>query len=380
MSTWSEARVVMPGRHAFLPYYTTSPWSCNGDFFVFFSVSPDFSDPQLYAYYPATGSVKLLSELAGWRGRAAKMMAAMAKTDQKLADGSVMQGARFVEEELLTSVFLPKLGKMLIPRGHELFSISIADGSESKFYSYADARYRIGGPGQSDDAGKRVVFGAFYPVNCTPASSVMLILDAASGKEMFRHDFGSFFANHYQFTHLDNELIFAHEGPTEGIPDRVNLIDIATGKTRVMHHHIRQNGELVEYIGHEKVAGKVVGAVRYPVSKIPGGLLIMDRDGHCQLADADDYWHCAGTADGSDFFMDTMWWGNTRRKTKNVFDIVHFNAKTKEKEILRTFAAEPVSQFRHPHPQPDATGKHVLFIQCGETPDYAGIALLTRQN
>ena len=52
---WVEHRVSTPGRHNFLPYYTTSPWSADESFFVFYSVLPDFSRVWLGTYSVAGG-------------------------------------------------------------------------------------------------------------------------------------------------------------------------------------------------------------------------------------------------------------------------------------------------------------------------------------
>lgn len=371
---WVEHRVSTPGRHNFLPYYTTSPWSADESYFVFYSVLPDFSRVWL-GTYAITGGETIERELSSWNGRAARIDAESGPRHDC--------GGRVVEEELLASVFLPEQEKMLIPRGNELRLVSLNDGSDVRCYQYGDEEFRIGGPGTLSLDGRYVAFGLYRPNWGTPNCSRMVVLDTRDWSETSSFDFGEFFANHFQFTERPDWMIYAHEGPTENIADRVNLLNWRTGERKLLHAHVRdeKTGRILECIGHEKAAGPVVAAVRYPVSDLPGGMMILNFNGGSRLADADDYWHCSGTPDGRIFTLDTMWWGHSRRRKENQMDIILLNLPDGTKQILRTIHSNPERQFRHPHPQPNRDGTRVLFIQnARDCQDHASIGLLVRKS
>lgn len=120
-------------------------------------------------------------------------------------------------------------------------------------------------------------------------------------------------------------------------------------------------------------AGETVCAVRYPVSVLPGALITMNLDGSgCGALDCDDYWHSSCNADGTVFAMDTMWWGCTKRKTPLEMDIIRIDRKAGTKEIVKTIHSDPKQQYRHPHPQLNAAGNRLLFIENSDTDDTLG--------
>ena len=51
-SNWLEQRIQIAGRMVFLPYYTSSPWGKQEEYFVFFSALPDFSRAWLHTWSP----------------------------------------------------------------------------------------------------------------------------------------------------------------------------------------------------------------------------------------------------------------------------------------------------------------------------------------
>lgn len=345
MMTSREYMVGTPGRKNFLPYYTTSPWGLNDEYFVFFSESTDNSAPLLVLFFPDSGKTEQRKELTLWRD---------------LSDNTK-------EEELLCSVLLPESQTMLIPRANTLIKLNIQNGSTKEVYA-AGTEYRVGGPlGLSRDG--KYLCGGLYPAKMeagdVPAETGVFVFDTHSDKIVFSSVI-NFFATHFQFFPDSRLILFCHEGKTETVPDRLNIMDWHTGEHHNLYRQIHDaDGNLVEYVGHEKIAGNKVAAVRYPVSQITFGLIMFDPvTGNTALVDADDYWHCSSNASGRRLVMDTMWWGNASRKIENFSDIILLEPESGRKKILKTVRTNPAKQIFHPHPQLNADGNKVLFIGC----------------
>ena len=352
VSNWREQRIQLPGRMTFLPYYTSSPWGKEEAYFIFFSVRPDFTGLRLHAWSPSEQKITADLSLDRWNGVPPKV----------------------VSEELLPSFFLPDQEVLLLPRGPELYRVPLHGGEPELVYRHSDSATRIGGPGNRSADGKLAAFGVYSLEPGKPERSGLLIFDTASLECLAALPFGGFFANHFQFQKDTDWLMFAHEGATETIPDRVNRINWKTGEKQVLHHHeISADGKLLECIGHEMTGGDTICAVRYPVSVLPGALVVMGLDGSNYTAlDCDDYWHSSCNADGTVFAMDTMWWGNTKRKTEKEFDIIRIDRAAGTKEIVKTIHSDPTGQYRHPHPQLNAAGNRMLFIENSDTDDTLG--------
>ena len=301
-SNWSEQKIRIPGRMAFLPYYTSSPWGKGEEYFIFFSALPDFSRSWLHTWSPAEGRVTAEVELKHWNGLPPRMHS----------------------ELLLSSVLLPERRLVLVPLLEKLCAVSLDDGSVAEVWRGADAAMRLGGPGNLSRDGRFAVF-AEYPQEFGVVRDVPLtVLETANFRPVGTRLFRGFLANHFQFMDDPDWLLFAHEGATETIPDRVNRINWRTGGRQLLHRHeTAPDGTLLECIGHEMTRGGTVCAVRYPVSVLPGALVAMRTDGGgYAVLDCDDYWHCSCNADGTVFALDTLWWGNTRRKTPYEIDII----------------------------------------------------------
>lgn len=352
VSSWFEQRIQLPGRMTFLPYYTTSPWGKEEAYFVFFSALPDFTGLRLHAWSPSEQRITAEVSLDRWNGIPLKV----------------------VSEELLTSVFLPDQEALLLPRAAELYRVSLHGGEPELVYRHHDSAMRIGGPGNRSTDGTLAAFGAYSLEAGTPERAELLVLDTKTLECRADLHFHGFFANHFQFQRDTDWLIFAHEGATETIPDRINRINWKTGEKQNLHRHeMSADGKLLECIGHEMTAGNTICAVRYPVSVLPGALVVMELDGsNYQAFDCDDYWHSSCNADGSVFAMDTMWWGNTKRKTEKEFDIIRIDRAAGTKEIVKTVHSDPSWQFRHPHPQLNAAGNRMLFIENSDADDTLG--------
>ncbi len=378
-TNWVEHRIDIPGRFNFLPYYTSSSWSSDERYFVFFSSLPDLSRTWICTYTPATRTITEKFELTG---RDQLNPATAGNGADPMPDGSIYTLERQREEELLTAVWLPEREELLIPHCNRLLRVCLADGRQTELYTFEDPAFRLGGPGTVSRDGKLAAFGAYFPADRTPTRNLVVVIDTETGAEVGRHDFGEFFANHFQFTADPDLLLYAHEGPTRAIDDRLNLLAWRTGERRLLHRHERSaaTGEIVECIGHEMVAGDRFCAVRYPDSEIRSGLLLVTPDGFTRLLVEDDCWHCAGNADGSFLVYDTMWWGHSTRKTEYQFDILRVNAATGEKELLCSVESRPQRQCMHPHPHLNAAGNRVLLIRIADDlPPRPTIMLLEQQ-
>lgn len=356
-SKWSEQRIRIPGRMTFLPYYTSSAWGKHEEYFLFFSALPDFSRSWLHTWSPAERRITAEFELKDWNGLP----------------------PRLHSELLLSAVLLPERRLVLVPLREKLCAVSLDGGSVTEVWRGSDAAMRLGGPGNLSRDGKLVAFGE-YPQDFSAARHISLtILETSTFQPVGTQEFHDFNANHFQFMDNSDWLLYAHEGPTETIPDRVNRINWRTGERQLLHRHeTGPDGTQLECIGHEMTRGETVCAVRYPVSVLPGALVAMRTDGGAYtVLDCDDYWHCSCNADGTVFALDTLWWGNTRRKTAYEIDIIRIDSKAGTKEIVKTIHSDPKEQYRHPHPQLNATGDKLLFIENGDDDATGSVTLRT---
>ncbi len=341
---WNDLVVALPDRHCFLPYYTSSPWGndANGEFFIFLAANDDFSRLWLCSCRADSGKVTEHCELLSRRNAIDNY------------------------EEPLAMLWWNDERAIIMPHGCELVKTWIDTGREEVVFRYPNTAYYLRSAAQSPDC-TRFAYGAFRSsMNEPPLDVELLIFDAKTVNVLFQMSFGRYNAGHFQFTGRENTILYCHEGNTLGIDDRLNLLDTVKKHKRILYHHTRhgETGALQECVGHEFATGTVIGAVRYPDSPgLPGGLLIVDLDGKAIFADADDYWHCAGNADGDVFVMDTMWWGNTRRKTPKRSDIIRIDFRAGTKQIIYSMETDPAKQFNHPHPQLTPDGNRVLFLQ-----------------
>lgn len=360
----AEHHVGIAGNKNFLPYYSNVPWSVDESYFVFFSSATDGHDLALWRFFPATSRTEKVVDLQLWQG--------LPPAQQ--------------EEEMLGAVFLPRKQLMVIPRGNALIRVDLTDGSCRTVFA-ALGELNLGGP-LCVSADERHVCTGIYPrlpAGSTPDAVEVVVLDTEPADpqapwESAHRGSINFLANHFQFFADGENILFAHEGKAETIPDRLNVLNWRTGKHRCIYRQQHDaSGRLVEYIGHERVAGNRVAAVRYPISLIDFGLVVVDpATGSGQLVTQDDSWHCSANAAGNLLVMDTMWWGRASRRQENVFDIIMYDCDKGKKTFLRTIHSDPKRQIHHPHPQLNAAGDRVLVIcRDGIAPDSdAGFILL----
>lgn len=332
-----------PETRNYLVYYTNSAWLADGQTFLF--MADQGREFGLFACHAPSGRIEPVYRLADW----ASLPAALR------------------EEEILNLVLLPRRRQLLLPRGAELRSLDLGTGRLRTLHTFPAGKI-VRGP-LAVDAGERYLCGGLYPepatggVPLSPSVTPAFIYDLAENRIVATHEF-PLHANHFQFFPDGERLLYAHEGRTETIPDRLNEWHWPSGRTRGLYQQQRNAaGELIEYVGHEMVAGHQVAAVRYPVSRTEAfGLLWVDpATGQGELLDADDYWHCASDRNGERLVMDTMWWGRSGRRTEHHVDILLFERRTRRKTLLAHGITDNRTQSAHPHPRFSPAGDLVCF-------------------
>lgn len=358
---WREQRLYFPGRHTFLPYYTGSPWLAGEESFLFCSVTQEFRHPQLGICSAATGNVEKRFELADWNE----------------------EDPAYLIDDLVNSAIRRESDDVFVPRGPALYSVSLLTG-ECRLLRREDPGDGgwFGGPATFSPDGKYCAIPFYRPPRHRPSRSEMLIFELPDFRLIRRHDFGDFVANHFQFLADSEYIMYAHEGQTQTIFDRINRIHWPSGRRECLHQHLcdLDSGELLECIGHEMAAQHAnrICAVRYPDSRIRATILLLDQDGtNCRELDCDDYWHVSCTPDGTVLAADTMWWGRSRRRTPNQMDIIRLDTCAGTREIVKTVHSIDKGQHRHPHPQLDSSGRRLLFMENSpESDELASVTLM----
>lgn len=345
----------------FLPYYTNSSWAPDGGRFLFFGVDRELGNPSFGVCRPGGAGIEREFPLAGWSGK----------------------GYRETVDYQCSAVVLWEEELLVLPRGAALYGVSFGDGTERPLYrEEGRAGCWISGTGTISGDRRFCAFPLFHPPHETPSRVEMLIFSLPEFRLVKRHDFGGFLANHFQFTRDAEFIMYAHEGPTRRIPDRINRIHWPSGRCECLHEHLfdLDSGEMLECIGHEMAApaADTICVVRYPDSRIRAAILLLDTDGgNCRELDCDDYWHVSCNPDGTVFAADTMWWSHARRREENRSDIIRIDAAAGTKEIVKTIRTFEKGQHRHPHPQLDASGGRLLFMENSPlSDDFASIAFL----
>lgn len=322
----------------FLPYYTNSPWLKGEESFVFFAIKE--GKHYLCKYDVKNGTAKIVRHLTE-----------INQYSDNLEYSSML---------CLCSVVLPESNQIVIPFKNKVFTLGIDNDSAPELLFEYDEKYTLGGLAVDKSQKYLVARREIYK-----EQESLFVFFNLETREILKEIKMPFFSNHMQFLDDPDWIMFAHEGPAQEVPDRVNIFNWKTGK--ILNAYSQQHntkGELVEFLGHEMTAGNKAVVVRYPVSLTKEfGLVYIDllkRKG--EFIDQDDYWHSSITASGNRFFMDTMWWGNSSRNKENYSDIVMFDNDTKEKFLLDTSYLPYRIQCYHPHPAGTAKGDKVLFM------------------
>lgn len=332
-----ERKIGFPGYDNFVPYYTNTSWTLEDDAFYFFSVKHGGNIPALCIYHVDTD------------------------TSERLFDITIKpEGNETAVPGLGLGVLLPERDLFLFPMEGVFAAVNVKTGEQKICFTY-DKTCAYGGNCISPDE-RYFCYSAYYREKGT--TDIFVIDTITPEWQIVFCKTLNMYANHVQFFPNGEDILFAHEGPTQQIPDRLNTLNWKTGETRCLHQHIRnENGDQIECVGHEHVAGNKVLAVRYPDSQMEFGIIVVDpADGSCELVDQGDYWHAASSQDGTRFVMDTMWWGNSRRRTPNLFDVTLYDSVKKKRYVLKTFAAEPLNiQRYHVHPHFNRAGNMVIY-------------------
>ncbi len=330
------------GAKNFLPYYTSSPWSSGEDFILYYSDKESARAPELRAFFHEEGRDEKLADLAPWTSR------------------SFFER----EDELLHGVFLSKSLRLLAPLGNRLLSIELASGQVHELFR-AEEGATLGGPFCSD-RGQTLLAGFIHQRlpdgSLNHAQTTVFVLDLRSNAIVSKVEL-PLNANHFQFLPGSDELLFAHEGKTETIPDRLNCLDWRSGKAKCIYKQAHDaEGRLLEFIGHEKVAGSKVVAVRYSVSLIEPGIVLVDpKTCEGSLVDSGHYWHSSSNLKGDVFAMDTMWWGRNSPRGRNQIDVVVFDSRSGRRHMMKSIEANTERQAFHPHPSLNDAGDKLLF-------------------
>ena len=327
-----ERKIGFAGNVNFVPYYTNSSWNATDDAFYFFTMPCDDVTPTLCVYHVDTDTSERLFDLEFF-------------TFEK---GSV---------DLFPAVILPNRS-LMIYGNDEMIAVADLKNGRQEIKITLEKRHIHGCCISPDE--RYLCYGVFDDYAVTDIHVVDTLNSEWKDVAVKTVDMH---ANHFQFFPNGDEILFAHEGTTEKIPDRLNWLNWKTGETRCLHRHaFDDQGRQIECIGHEQVAGNKVLAVRFPVSQMDFGIIVVDpKTGSCELVDQGDYWHASSDKNGERFVMDTMWWGNSRRRMP-LFDITLFDMKERKRFVLKTFEAGSINnQMYHPHPHFDGTGKKILY-------------------
>ncbi len=333
------------GAKNFLNYYTSSFWALDDRWFMYFSETSGRA--VLRRYHPTERRDELRLDLSRW-------VAADEETR---------------EDELLNAVFLARTDRLILPLGNRLEVVDLGAGRLRTLH-VGPAEIKFRGP-LHVSADERYLVAGLYPAAKSDYRTVparrptpYLIYDLQTEK-VAAEGVLELYADHFQFMPDGERILFAHEGAAETVPDRLNLLHWREGRMECIHaQETDAAGALIEYVGHEMVAGELVVAVRYPVSKTAQfGLLRVDpRTGRGGLIDADDYWHAASDERGEKYVMDTMWWGRSSRRAEHRSDIVLVEPGAGRKQVLASIASNVRSQAYHPHPRFNRRGDQVILV------------------
>ena len=331
----NERKIGFPGCKNFVPYYTNTSWDDEKNGFYFYSLPPGKHVPAVYFYHVGTDC------------------------SEKICDLTLLNSDNDIRY-LPISVFLLKRELLIFIAGDYIAVADLKTGKQERKIYLGEKRNQHGLCISPDE--RLLCYGISGDGHKpTEVHIVDTLLPGWVNVKTIPLDTH---ASHFQFFPNGEDILFAHEGRTTEIPDRLNLLNWKTGKFRCLHQHYRdEKGNQIECIGHEHIAGDKVLAVRYPDSQMEFGIIVVDPEtGKCELVDQGDYWHSASNKNGTRFTMDTMWWANSRRKIPNLIDITLFDAVKKKKYVLKTIESEPLNiQMYHAHPHMNGAGNTVLY-------------------
>ena len=248
--------------------------------------------------------------------------------------------------------------------------------------------------------------GGIEYVTDYPASSISMIHSTADGKfftvtgggmpvydvenqtwdKRYKKSFPAPYtiANHVMINPVyENLTLFAHEGTTTDIFDRIWRLDRNTGEFKNIFRQYRniENINTGETTGHESWTpdGESVVTVKYTYPKNVGksGIVRMNKDGGEREYLNSDYrhWHCSASSDGRWIVSDVIY----QSSGKNIIaDIVMTDSKTGDAYVIARQKAGPNHPWQ-PHPQFSPDGKKVTFsmtVRQSDGNDILGVGMV----
>lgn len=335
---WKQTRIqVKDGDVLFIGYYSMNFWGANDEYFIFQSQQ---------------------------KGEKNRVFCKFYLKDKRIEKCYATNGS-YAFSHTRNTLYVVKKSKIY------KVDLNEKEPKEVLFYEYPVESIGLGGPFEISPDESKMAFGAYRRnanKNEKLTHSLCVVIDLNSGKKLHeRLVEGVYHANHWIYLRDNRRVMYAHEGTTNTIADRINLIDPVSGNKKILHQHLinKETGQVLEHIGHEMRGGNTVCAVRYSCSELPGAIVAMDTDGsNYRIIDYDSYWHCSCNPNTGEIFVgDTMWWGkNSIRKTKNHGYIIRLDTKKGTKEVIKEVAVSTHGS-RHPHPSTNGDGSKVLFSE-----------------
>ena len=191
-------------------------------------------------------------------------------------------------------------------------------------------------------------------------------------------------ANHVMINPIyENLTLFAHEGTTTDIFDRIWRLDRNTGEFKNIFRQYKNIENVVtgETTGHESWTsdGESIVAVKYSYAKNVGksGIVRMNKDGGDREYLNSDYrhWHCQASSDGRWIVSDAI----HQSSGQNIIaDIIMTDSKTGDAYVIARQKAGPNHPWQ-PHPQFSPDGKKVTFsmvLRQSDGSDVLGVGMI----
>ena len=189
-----ERKIGFAGNVNFVPYYTNSSWNATDDAFYFFTMPCGDVTPTLCIYHVDTGTSERLFDLEYFTFKKDSV-------------------------DLFPAIVLPNRGLMIYGNDERIAVADLKTGRQE--IKITLEKKHIHGCCISPDE-RYLCYGESDDYTMTDIH----IVDTLSAEWT---DVGvntiNLFANHFQFFPNGDEILFAHEGTTEKIPDRLNLLN-----------------------------------------------------------------------------------------------------------------------------------------------------------
>ncbi|MCR4573112.1 MAG: hypothetical protein K5787_05035, partial [Lentisphaeria bacterium] len=194
-----ERKIGFTGNVNFVPYYTNSSWNATDDAFFFFTMPHDDVTPTLCIYHVDTDVAEKLFDLEFFKFKKDSL-------------------------DLFPAVVLPNRG-LLIYGNDEMIAVADLKTGRQEIKITLEKKHIHGCCISPDE--RYLCYGVS---NDYTATDIHVIDTLASQWKDVSVKTIAMHANHFQFFPNSDEILFAHEGKTETIPDRLNLLNWKTGE------------------------------------------------------------------------------------------------------------------------------------------------------